>query len=214
MIGRKLDRTCVTKAHPFEDGLHRLRAHPHLSPGAARLAENDRFLSRPPVPVYDRDVTSRPKPRDHGACKACLVRYAMEGVRHQHEIDWLSHDVRNIVGSRPEKLTVRGTDACHSLSCLLEHPLIDVDRENPPRERRKRRGEPAVAAAKIDGIHPGLDAERKDDTPGIGPERPPPIGVRHRGCGEDSIQWAHKIQFVRLLINPVQIAAKPAMSQA
>src|SRR6185503_9449063 len=98
VIGWQLDKFREYEAARFDrpDGLS--RRHPQFSLWPPRLAQDRGVLARPLMPVDDGKAPARLQRRVYGSRQARLIGDAVQGVRHEHEIDQPARERGEFVG--------------------------------------------------------------------------------------------------------------------
>jgi hypothetical protein len=137
------------------------------------------------MPVHDDETSARFQDCGDGSGEPGLIGDAVKGVCEKHVIDRFRHDRLDVHRVRQDKLAIR--PAGNECSGAIEHVGVDVDCIDPACDAAERSREQAVAAAKIDGDHAGLNAHLVENVERVWPQCLPPIGIRHRGRRKEAV---------------------------
>ncbi len=138
------------------------------------------------MPVDDGEAAACAERVAHRGGEAPLVGDAMKGIRHEYEIDRRGDERGDIIGVAGGEVAIRDAALAQTVAGHSQQVLVDVDRDHPPHDLGDLQREPAVTGAKVDDLHPRLDAHGADHAGRVGPQGLPPSGVRHLGPLEEA----------------------------
>jgi len=110
----------------------------------------------------------------------------VERIRHENEVGGSRRKPCELVGVTLCELAIGNAAFAETMARHLQQTRVDVDGDDVAGDLGDLQREPAVARAKIDHVHSGLDAHCGKHAGGIWPQRLPPSGGRHLGALEES----------------------------
>ena len=147
MIGRYV-RDLHKRETPRRSGRdHLFWFHPQLRLGAARLAQYDRFLTRPLVPIHNGKAPGGLKSGSNRPRKARAIRHAMKHVRHEYKVSRLAYQFCYIVSIADHKIAVGHALLGKAPSRDFEQGAVNIDRGDVSRELGDLQREPAITRA-------------------------------------------------------------------
>lgn len=107
-----------------------------------------------------------------------LVRYAMEGVGHENDIDPPRREVGDRVRIALDEFAMSRVRRSDPHARQIQHPRIDVVGADSGGRSRNLRGEKTIAATQVDDIQARRDPEFSEHLRRRGPKGGPPVAVR------------------------------------
>src|SRR5262249_42915363 len=107
MIGRDFHEFHKCQGTPLDSADRFLRREAQFRFRTARFPKDRRLLARPSMPIYDRQPAARLQSVVHRARQPWPVGTAVEGVRHEYEIDLCARERGDVVGVSVHELAIR-----------------------------------------------------------------------------------------------------------
>src|SRR3954454_14821298 len=129
----------------------------------------------------------------HCACKARLIGNPMTHIGEKNVVGRFPYNIADIERIRFHKRTVFKAAFRKPHPRRVEQCAVDIDRNHMPRKPGHLQCEPAVAAAQVDGAHPGFNAYIREHFGGLCPQRLPPACIGHSGAFKETGQGHDEI---------------------